>query len=324
MNDMTGEPASAVPCGEFEPAYLNLHRAGDLPARAEALWAMMGPCRLCPRECGADRLRGERGFCRAPGTRLVVSSYGPHFGEERPLVGLNGSGTIFLSHCGLRCDFCQNWEISIRGQGVEQSIGELADMMLWLQGAGCHNINMVTPTHYAAHILKSLDIAAARGLALPLVWNTSGWERLEVLGLLDGVVDIYMPDFKFRDPDTAAKYACGARSYPETTERAILEMHRQVGPAQYAPGGIMRRGLIIRHLVLPGGAGDSESVMAWIAGNLPKDTFVNIMAQYHPEYRADAHPALRRKITGAEYAAAVEAARRLGLSNLDARGQWLE
>lgn len=308
---------------EFEPAYLKLHQTGELAKRAEILWAIMADCRLCPRECGVDRLQGERGFCRAPGARLVVSSYGPHFGEERPLVGVGGSGTIFFSHCGLRCVYCQNWEISIVGQGIEQSVEDLAEMMLELQGSGCHNINVVTPTHYSAHILKALDHAAARGLRLPLVYNTSGWERLELLALLDGIVDIYMPDFKYCNADKASQYSSGAGSYPELTAQAVLEMYRQVGAARYAEGGIMQRGLIIRHLVLPNTVSGSEKILEWIAMNLPKDTFVNIMAQYHPDYKAHDIPELARKITAKEYKAVVERAKQLGLVNLDIQGAWL-
>jgi putative pyruvate formate lyase activating enzyme len=304
---------------DFEPACLALHRSGELSGRARALRAMMGPCRLCPRECGADRLHGEKGFCGVTGLRFDIASYGAHFGEERPLVGLNGSGTIFFSHCGLRCVFCQNWEISIAGEGMEQGAGDLAALMLDLQRSGCHNINVVTPTHYSAHILEALDMAAAGGLRLPLVWNTSGWERMEVLALLDGVVDIYMPDFKYWDGDSAAKYSAGARIYPETTARAIQEMHRQVGPARYGAGGIMQRGLIVRHLVLPEDAGGSQRIMEWIARHLPADTYVNIMAQYHPAYRAREFPELAKNVPDREYAAVVRRARALGLVNLDVR-----
>ncbi|MDO9584443.1 MAG: radical SAM protein [Desulfomicrobium sp.] len=314
-------PASAG--DEFEPAYLKLHETGELKKRAAILWSMMEDCRLCPRECGVDRLQGERGFCRAPGARLVVSSYGPHFGEERPLVGAGGSGTIFFSHCGLRCVFCQNWEISIAGQGIEQSVEDLAEMMLDLQASGCHNINIVTPTHYSAHILNALDHAAARGLRLPLVYNTSGWERLEILALLDGIVDIYMPDFKYCTADMASKYSSGAGNYPDLTAGAILEMYRQVGASRYAKGGIMQRGIIIRHLVLPNAVSGSEKIMEWIAMNLPKDTFVNIMAQYHPDYKAYDIPELSRKVTAREYKAVVERAKHRGLVNLDIQGSWL-
>jgi putative pyruvate formate lyase activating enzyme len=308
----------------FEPAYLKLHRTGELKERAEELWAMMESCRLCPRKCGVNRLKGKRGFCRAPGTKLVISASHPHFGEERPLVGKGGSGTVFLTHCNLRCAFCQNYEIALLGRGAEESINEFARMMLRLQKIGCHNINFVTPTHYSAHILKAIDIAAERGLRLPIVYNTSGWERLGILELLDGVVDIYLPDFKYWDSGMSAKYSSGAESYPEITGKAILEMHRQVGVAKPAEDGIMRRGLMIRHLVMPNNTGGSEEVMEWIAGNLPKDTYVNIMMQYNPVYKAYDHPELSRRIKKEEYVQVVRKAKDLGLTNLDVQGyRWL-
>jgi putative pyruvate formate lyase activating enzyme len=266
-----------------------------------------------------------RGFCRAPGATLVVSSFHPHFGEERPLVGMGGSGTIFLTHCNLRCVFCQNWVISQLGRGSEKDIDELASMMLQLQAIGCHNINLVTPTHYSALILKALDVAAEAGLRLPIVYNTSGWERLEILGLLDGVVDIYLPDFKYWDSELSAKYSSGAESYPEVTREAILEMNRQVGVARPAQDGIMQRGLMIRHLVMPNDAGGSEKVMEWIARELPSDTYVNIMAQYNPAYKAFDYPEISRRITAEEYQRAVDRARGLGLTNLDIQGyRWLQ
>ena len=195
-NGGLGSRASGID-PDFEPGYLELYRTGELAERADTLWSIMENCRICPRECGANRHEGETGFCQSPGTELHIASAMPHFGEERPLVGDGGSGTIFLTHCSLRCVFCQNWEISQRGRGSERSIEEMADMMLSLQEGGCHNINLVTPTHYPAFILKALDIAAGNGLRLPIVYNTCGWERLETLSLLDGVVDIYLPDFKF-------------------------------------------------------------------------------------------------------------------------------
>jgi putative pyruvate formate lyase activating enzyme len=199
-----GDPPAAV--AGFEASYVALHRSGGLAQRAQKLWQIMEACRLCPRECGVNRLAGERGFCQAPGTELVVASSHPHYGEERPLVGEGGSGTIFFSHCNLRCLFCQNYEISINGRGQTRSIEELADMMLHLQRIGCHNINVVTPTHYSPHILKALDRAAGAGLRLPVVWNTSGWERLEIVKLLDGVVDIYLPDIKYHEGEEAGTY----------------------------------------------------------------------------------------------------------------------
>jgi putative pyruvate formate lyase activating enzyme len=195
--------------------------------------------------------------------------------------------------------------------------------MLALQKMGCHNINLVTPTHYSAHILSALDIAAERGLRLPIVYNTSGWERLEILRLLDGIVDIYLPDFKYWDSNMSAKYSSGADSYPEVTSEAILEMHRQVGVAHPAKDGIMQRGLMIRHLVMPNNTGGSENIMEWIAETLPKDTYVNIMAQYNPSYKAYDYPKLSRRITREEYSRAVNTAKEVGLTNLDIQGYWL-
>jgi putative pyruvate formate lyase activating enzyme len=307
---------------DFEPAYLKLHQTGELKKRAEELWAIMESCQLCPRRCGVNRLEGMSGFCRAPGAALVVSSYHPHFGEERPLVGNGGSGTIFITHCNLRCVFCQNWEISQRGMGIEKGIGELAGMMLRLQEIGCHNINLVTPTHYSAPIIKALDIAAGTGLRLPIVYNTSGWERLEILELLDGVVDIYLPDFKYWDSGMSAKYSSGAESYPEVAKAAILEMHRQVGVAKPAEGGIMQKGLMIRHLVMPNDVAGSERIMEWIAENLPKDTYVNIMGQYTPLFKAYDFPEISRRITSEEYSNVVKRAQASGLTNLDIQGYW--
>lgn len=306
----------------FEPAYLKLHRTGELKQRAEQLWSVMESCELCPRACGVNRLDGDEGFCQAPGAELVVSAFHPHFGEERPLVGDHGSGTIFLTHCNLRCVFCQNWEISQLGKGYEKSIDELAGMMLKLQETGCHNINFVTPTHYSAHILKAVDRAAAAGLRVPIVYNTSGWEREEIVRMLDGVVDIYLPDFKYWDSDMSDKYSSEATSYPDLTRRAILEMHRQVGVAKPARNGYMQRGLMIRHLVMPNQTSGSEQIMEWIAAHLPKDTYVNIMAQYSPLFKAFEYPDLARRITREEYVRVVKRAKDLGLVNLDVQGYW--
>ena len=318
-----GKAEASVNTGtDFEPAYLELHKTGELKKRADELWAIMKSCELCPRRCGVNRHKGRSGVCRAPGTSLVISSAHPHFGEERPLVGKGGSGTIFLAHCNLRCVFCQNWETAHLGIGSEENIDDLASMMLKLQKTGCHNINLVTPTHYSAHILKALDIAAERGLRLPIVYNTSGWERLEIIRLLDGIVDIYLPDFKYWDSDMSAKYSAEADSYPEMTGKAILEMHRQVGVAKPAKDGIMQRGLMIRHLVMPNNIGGSEKVMEWIAGNLPKDTYVNIMVQYSPVHKAYDYPELSRRITQKEYLKVVTKAKALGLTNLDIQGYW--
>ncbi len=327
----------APPSAPFEPAYLKLHKSGELKKRGEDLWKRMKPCKLCPRTCGVDRLAGKKGFCDAT-SELVIASHHPHFGEERPLVGRGGSGTIFFSHCGLRCVFCINYEISLEGRGQRRSIEDLARMMLDLQRMGCHNINVVTPTHYSPHILLALDIAAAKGLRLPLVYNTCGWENMEVLKKLDGIVDIYLPDMKYASGEMAAKYSSCAppdfertrpdvaetcsssETYPELTKMALLEMHRQVGVAKPAKDGLMYRGLMIRHLVMPNRVAGSKEVIEWIARNLPKDTYVNIMSQYTPMYKAFDYPEIARRITRQEYEEVVAAAKDAGLTNLDIQG----
>jgi len=303
----------------YEPPYLEKHRSGELKKTGEDLWRLMESCELCPRRCGVNRLKGEEGFCSAS-SRLEISSYHPHFGEERPLVGRGGSGTIFMTNCGLRCVFCINWEISHGGEGNERSLDQFAEMMLRLQERGCHNINIVTPTHYSPHLLLALDRAAGKGLKLPLVYNTCGWERVGILKRLEGIVDIYLPDFKYWDDAMAAKYSSGAASYPELTRAALLEMHRQVGVAKPAPDGIMRRGLMIRHLVMPNGVGGTGEIVAWIAENLPKDTYLNLMSQYRPQYKAYEYPDIARRLTSAEYVDAVKRARAAGLTNLDIQG----
>ena len=306
----------------FEPAYLKLHNTGELKKRAEELWSLMKSCQLCPRKCGVNRLEGMSGFCQSPGTTLVIASFHPHYGEERPLVGMKGSGTIFISHCNLRCVFCQNWEISQLGIGAVTEIEEFARMMLHLQQIGCHNINIVTPTHYSALFLKALEVAAERGLRLPIVYNTSGYERLEILEILDGIVDIYLPDFKYWDGEMSDKYSSGAENYPEMAKAAILEMNRQVGIAKPADNGIMQRGLMIRHLVMPNEVAGSERIMEWIAENLPKDTYVNIMAQYTPLYKAYDYPEISRRITAEEYVKVVDKALELELTNLNIQTYW--
>jgi len=303
----------------FRPGYLKLHRCGELKRRAQRLWDVMKQCELCPRQCGANRLKGEKGFCGST-SELEISAYHPHFGEEKPLVGRGGSGTIFLTHCSLRCVFCINWQISQGGCEPPQSVEEMAEIMLRLQEMGCHNINLVTPTHYSPHILRALDIAAARGLRVPLVYNTSGWERLEILKMLDGVVDIYLPDFKYSDSRMAAQYSSGAEAYPEVAKAALLEMHRQVGVAHAAPDGLMYRGLMIRHLVMPNNVSGTKAVIEWIARNLPKDTYLNLMSQYMPAFMASQYPALDRRLTRSEYSEAVACAKANGLTNLDIQG----
>lgn len=303
----------------FEAGYIKLHKSGELKERGLALWDIMADCRLCPRECGANRIKGDRGFCGA-GAELEIAAHHPHFGEERPLVGEGGSGTVFFTHCSLRCVFCINWEISQGGEGSEHSIEDLAGMMLKLQKRGCGNVNIVTPTHYSPHLLLALGRAADQGLRLPLVYNTSGWERREILRALDGVVDIYLPDIKYADAEAADKYSSGAGSYPEVSRAAVLEMHRQVGVARPAADGLMYRGLMIRHLVMPGGVGGTRDILGWIADNLPPDTYVNIMSQYRPAHKAFDYPEIARRLTRREYEDAIRWAREAGLTNLDIQG----
>lgn len=306
---------------DFEPAYLRLHKSGELRKRGKELWNIMSSCRLCPRQCGVNRLSGDRGFCRAS-SQLEVSSYQPHYGEESPLVGSKGSGAVFFTNCGLRCVFCINWEINQGGAGEQRGIEDLAEMMLKLQKKGCHNINLVTPTHYSPHIVLAVDSAAGRGLRLPLVYNTCGWERLEILKKLDGIIDIYLPDFKYSDGKMAAKYSSDSDTYPEITKEALLEMNRQVGVARPAGDGLMYRGLMIRHLVMPNRISGTREIIGWIAENLPKDTYLNIMSQYRPMYRAFEYPEINRRITREEYNEAVRWAKEAGLTNLDIQGHF--
>jgi len=304
---------------DFEPNYLKLHRSGELKKRGEELWEKMESCELCPRMCGVNKLKGEKGFCQA-NSQLEISSYHPHFGEERPLVGKGGSGTIFLTNCGLRCVFCINWEVSQGGQGYVRTLEDFANMMLALQKRGCPNINFVTPTHYSPHIVLAANIAASKGLKIPLVYNTCGWERVEILKILDGIVDIYLPDFKYSNGENAGKYSSGADTYPEVTQKALLEMNRQVGVAKPAKDGLMYRGLMIRHLVMPSGVSGTKDVIEWIAKNLPKDTYFNLMSQYRPMYKAFDYPEIARRITREEYADVVNWAKAAGLTNLDIQG----
>jgi putative pyruvate formate lyase activating enzyme len=301
---------------DLKPGYLELHKNGELNKRGQKLWELMESCELCPRMCGVNKLKGERGFCQA-NSQLEISSFHPHFGEEKPLVGKGGSGTVFLTNCGLRCVFCINWEISQGGEGTARSIEEFSNIMLALQKQGCSNINFVTPTHYSPHIVLALDKAASKGLKLPIVYNTCGWERVEILRILDGIIDIYLPDFKYSDRQKAAKYSSGADTYVNITQSALLEMHRQVGVAKPENDGLMHRGLMIRHLVMPNNVSGTEEVIDWIAKNLPKDTYVNLMSQYRPMYKAFEYPEISRKITRREYTEAINWANKAGLTNLE-------
>ncbi|MEE8541526.1 MAG: radical SAM protein [Desulfobacterales bacterium] len=298
------------------PAYALLEAEGKLAKRVEEAYAIFEQCELCPRQCGVNRLEGEKGFCRAP-ARVMVYVDQPHFGEEKSLVGKGGSGTIFFSNCNLRCVFCQNWPIAHKGHGRGLPDEKLAQMMLRLQKIGCHNINLVTPTHVMPNILSATRIAYKEGLRIPLVYNTSGYERAEIIKLLDGIIDIYLPDMKFMDAAHAGKYSGGASDYPEITKAAILEMHRQVGLHQVDDRGVATRGVMIRHLVMPNRVAGTEKFVKWMAESLPNSTYVNIMAQYHPEFEAFDYPKIWRRINVQEFLEAMQWALDSGLTNLD-------
>lgn len=293
------------------PSYRGLHQSGELAKRGRRLHEILQECKLCGRRCGVNRLEGKTGVCRA-GEELMVASVFPHFGEEPPLVGYYGSGTIFLSHCNLRCVFCQNYDISHLGEGRATTTAEMADYMLQLQRRGCHNINFVTPTHYAPQIVAALIEAVEGGLELPLVWNCGGYESAEVIRLLDGIIDIYMPDIKYARRETAERYS-HAGDYPEVVREVVREMHRQVGDLVIDSRGIARRGLLIRHLVMPGRLEETKGILRFVAEELSRESYFNIMDQYRPLYRASEFSEINRGITAEEYEEAIEAARGCGL-----------
>jgi putative pyruvate formate lyase activating enzyme len=298
----------------FVPVYRKLSSA-ELWDKVRVAEDILKKCTLCPRNCKVDRTSGNVGFCRT-GDKPFVASWGPHFGEERPLVGRLGSGTIFFSFCNLGCIFCQNWTISHLGEGNEISFEKLAEIMLEIQDMGCHNINLVTPTHQMPMILHSVAIASEMGMNIPIVYNCGGYESLEAVTILDGVVDIYMPDFKYSDPQMALKYS-KAKDYPERAKAAIKEMHRQVGDLIIDERGIALRGLLVRHLVLPEGIAGTKEVVRFIAEEISRNTYINIMDQYYPCYKAFEHPPLDRRITTKEYSEAVKIALDAGLKRID-------
>jgi putative pyruvate formate lyase activating enzyme len=301
----------------FRPAYLDLCERGALSGRISEAQSRLKSCRLCPRECKVDRQKDEKGFCRT-GSRALVSSYSPHFGEEDPLVGMGGSGTIFFTYCNLLCLFCQNYEISHLGEGREVSPDELARMMIHLQQMGCHNINFVSPSHVVAQILAALPGAIEWGLRVPLVYNTGGYDSVETLQLLDGVFDLYMPDLKFMEGEIAHRF-CRARDYPERAKAAIKEMYRQVGDLKMDPRYIAERGLLVRHLVMPGGLAGTQKAMRFLAGEVSVNTYVNIMSQYRPCGEAGDYLPLNRRPTEKEYQEALSIAREEGIRRLDQR-----
>ncbi len=302
---------------DFEAAYLTLLRSGELGQRVLEAYAMLHACRGCAWGCRVNRRVGELGRCRT-GELARVGSYAPHFGEEDPLRGWGGSGTIFFTRCNLRCQYCQNHDISQSDSGLELEPQEIAALMLELQEEGCHNINLVSPSHIVPQILASLWIAARAGLHIPLVYNTGGYDSLETLALLDGVVDIYMPDMKYADSEIAEKYS-GIPDYPNANQAAVKEMHRQVGDLHIAENGLATRGLLVRHLVLPGNLAGSEQIVRFLADEISRDTYLNLMDQYRPAYNAHHYPELNRALSQIEYLQAVSFARQAGLRRLDQR-----
>jgi len=299
----------------YTPVCINSHKTGRLRENAEKAWDMLRHCTLCPRACGADRTAGKTGFCRT-GEAAVVYSFDAHFGEEAPLSGYNGSGTIFFSHCNLLCNFCQNYDISHKGAGQEVSCDQLAWMMLELQRQGCHNINLVTPSHVVAQILFALDLAVSKGLTLPVIYNTGGYDSVDTLKLLDGAIDIYMPDVKFFHAHVA-RLAQVPEDYPEIVKKAVTEMYRQAGDLEMDGEGLAKKGLLVRHLVLPGDLAGTGDVMNFLASQISPDTYVNIMSQYRPCGTAHKVPALARPVTREAYGKAVDAALKNGITRID-------
>lgn len=298
----------------YKPPYIELFESGVLSQRVEQLEVLMKSCRLCPHQCGVNRMEGERGSCNT-GNKPMVSAFQAHFGEESSLVGRGGSGTIFFTNCNLDCIFCQNYNISHLGRGEEVTCEELAAMMLTLQHRGCHNINLVSPTHQVYAITRALLDAIPLGLHLPIVYNSGGYDSVETLQLLKKVVDVYMPDFKYMNHETAAELS-GVADYPEVAVEALREMHRQAGDLVIDERGIATQGLLVRHLVLPNDLARTEKVLDEIAG-ISINTYVNIMDQYRPEYRARECPDIRRRVTLQEYDHAIHYARTIGLHRLD-------
>lgn len=309
----------SIPTSEFEPLYLSRYRSGELQQRIQTAIDLLEHCMCCPRECGANRITEATGFCQT-GRYALMSSCFAHMGEEDCIRGNAGSGTIFFSMCNLGCVFCQNYDISQAGIGSPVSPEQLAHMMHSLQSSGCHNINFVTPSHVIPQILEALIIAIDQGLHIPLVYNTSAYDTLESLQLLDGIVDIYMPDFKFWDPTLAQRYL-QAQDYPERARQALREMHRQVGVLKMDDHGIAQRGVLVRHLVMPGLLHDSEHILRFLAHEISPDTYVNVMAQYHPSGHVNGSQfqEIGQCTNGDEYQQALHIAEKVGLRRLDHR-----
>jgi putative pyruvate formate lyase activating enzyme len=309
-----------LPRRDFVPAHVQAFEHGVLQTRVKTALEHLRECRLCPRACGVNRAENEAGVCRI-GRHAHVSSAFPHLGEEDCLRGSRGSGTIFFAGCNLKCVFCQNAEISQFEEGQDVSAEDLAALMLRLQTAGCHNINFVTPEHVVPQILEALLPAGEGGLRLPLVYNTGGYDSLKSLRLMDGLVDIYMPDFKFWSEDRSARYLL-ARDYPAAARQAIAEMHRQVGPLRVDERGVALRGVLVRHLVMPGLLDETREIMRWLAEEVSRDTYVNLMDQYRPAWKVGAegrYPEINRTLAPREFGEAEDAARAAGLWRFDSR-----
>jgi len=297
------------------PKYIKSAKSGKLNEKKKEAFKKLAKCTLCPRNCKVNRLEGETGICKT-GVKAWVSSYSPHFGEEAPLVGYHGSGTIFFTHCNLLCNFCQNYDISHEGNGVEVTDSQLATFMLQLQKMGCHNINFVTPSHVIPQILSALEIAVENGLSVPLIYNTSAYDSVESLKLLDGVIDIYMPDFKFWDSKISQK-TCNAKDYPEKAKESIKEMHRQVGDLIIDENGIAKQGLLVRHLVLPQDLANIHKIMRFIYQEISPNTYVNIMPQYRPCGTATEIIELSSPLSQKDYKLALQASKEEGITRLD-------
>jgi putative pyruvate formate lyase activating enzyme len=303
------------------PAYLDLLQSGEFQTRVSEAYRRLEDCDVCAQACHFDRRAGELGVCRT-GERPTVCSYGPHHGEEDPLRGRRGSGTIFFGRCNLQCQYCQNADISQGDTGYEVEPEDLAKIMLELQERGCHNINFVTPSHVMPQIMAAVLIAAQAGLRLPLVYNTGGYDSVSMLEMLDGVFDIYMPDMKYADAEIGQRYS-KVPDYPQVNQAAVKEMHRQVGDLQLGEGGIASRGLLVRHLILPDNLAGTDEIIRFLAEDISKDTYLNLMDQYRPAYKAAQYPKLNRPLSSEEYKTAVRMAHEAGLHRLDQRRSFL-
>ncbi len=298
---------------EMKPSYLKLYETGKLRKRIEEAYALLEKCSVCPHECGVNRIKNEKGYCKT-GLNPVVSSFFPHFGEEFPIRGYRGSGTVFFSYCNMRCVYCQNYEISQLGEGREYTPEEIASVMLYLQEEGCHNINWVTPSHIVPQLLKALYIAVEKGLKIPIVYNTSSYDSLNIIKLLDGIVDIYLPDIKYLNDEFGSKYS-KVKNYDSAVKDVLKEMFSQVGDLKTDKKGVAYRGVLVRHLVLPNGISTSKEVLDFLK-TVSKSVTVNIMPQYYPYYKAHQFQELSRRISNDEFNKVVNYAKKIGLNVL--------